>query len=134
MSTLPASPSTHVHIRAEQAPTFNLPGLSFTGLAAPSRGARECSVWRLQIAPGTPGAPHSLDREEIFVALAGCALCTLGTEEVELRAGDALIVPAGQAFSLANLGGEPFEAVAVARVGVQATMPEGGSFAPPWTE
>jgi mannose-6-phosphate isomerase-like protein (cupin superfamily) len=121
-------------IRGEHAPTFTLPGLAVTGLAAPSRGARESSVWRLRLDSGAPGALHSVDREEIFIALAGTAVATLSGELVELRAGDALIVPAGEPFSLGNPGPEPFDAIAVAPVGVLATMPHGNPFAPPWTE
>lgn len=120
-------------IRAETAPKFTLPGLHVTGLAAPSRGSRETSVWRLRLEPDAPGAVHSVDREEIFVALSGRAVATLGGEEVELRAGDALVVPAGHSFALATRGAEAFEAVALVPVGALASMPEGEPFAPPWT-
>lgn len=120
-------------IRAENAPKFTLPGLHVTGLAAPSRGARETSVWRLRLEPDAPGAAHSVDREEIFVALSGRALATLGEERVELKAGDALVVPAGRTFSLAGVGSEAFEAVALVPVGARASMAEGEPFAPPWT-
>lgn len=121
-------------IRAENAPSFSLPGLSVTGLAAPSRGSAETSAWRLSIAPGAPGVPHSVDREEIFLALGGTATATLGDERFELRAGDVLIVPPGQLFSLANQGATAFEAIAIAPVGVRARLPGGEAFAPPWTE
>jgi quercetin dioxygenase-like cupin family protein len=120
-------------IRASLAPLFTVPGLTVTGLAAPSRGACETCVWRLALAAHTPGAPHSLDREEIFVALTGRAVATVGDDRLELGPGDALIVPARQAFSLANPHDEPFEALAVLPVGGLAAMPEGAPFAPPWT-
>ncbi len=122
-------------IKTENAPTFQLPGLTVTGLASPARGARETSAWRISIAPGTPGTPHFLDREEIFITLSGRAVATLEGEEIELRTGDTLIVPAGESFSLANRGALAYEAIALAPVGVRATLPQqGGSFAPPWTE
>ena len=119
-------------IKSSAAPTFALPSLSVTGLAAPSRGARETCVWRITLAPGSPGVPHSVDREEIFVALAGQARVALGDEESSLAPGDALIVPAGQPFSLSNPGTEPFEALAVLPVGGLAVMPGGAPFPPPW--
>jgi mannose-6-phosphate isomerase-like protein (cupin superfamily) len=121
-------------IRAENTPSFTLPGLAVTGLAAPSRGSTETSAWRLMVSPGAPGVAHSVDREEIFLALSGTAVATLGDERHELRAGDVLIVPAGQTFSLANPSSAAFEAIAVAPVGVRATIPGGAAFAPPWTE
>jgi len=120
-------------IHAASAPQFTSPGLTVTGLAAPSRGARETCVWRLALAANTPGTAHSIDREEIFVVLTGRAVATIGEATHELAPGDALIVPANHAFSLANPYGQPFEAIAVLPVGGLAAMPAGAPFAPPWT-
>jgi quercetin dioxygenase-like cupin family protein len=120
-------------IRVDDAPQFSLHGASFRGLAAPSRGSKETSVWRVSLPAGAPGAAHSVDREEIFVALSGRALATLEGKHHELCAGDTLIVPAGLTFSLANPGTEAFEALAVAPAGVRAQLPGGEPFAPPWT-
>jgi mannose-6-phosphate isomerase-like protein (cupin superfamily) len=120
-------------IKSTATPQFNLEGLQVTGLAAPSRGAKETCVWKLALAPHTPGTPHSLDREEIFVVLAGRASATVGGETTELAPGDALIVPAHTAFALANPHSEAFEAIAVLPVGGLAAMPNGPAFAPPWT-
>ena len=116
------------------APTFSLPGLVVTGLAAPSRGATETSVWHLVLEPGAPGVEHSIDREEVFVAVAGRALATVGGGEAPLAAGDALVVPAGRRFSLANPSAEPFRAVVALPVGGRASMPGQAPFVPPWAE
>jgi len=121
-------------IRAAAAPTFDLHGVFVTGLAAPSRGSRESSVWRLRLPPGAPAVEHTMDREEIFVALAGRAVVTLDGETIELDVGDTLVVPANRLFSLSTRAGEVFEALAVAPAGVRATILPGPSFAPPWTE
>jgi mannose-6-phosphate isomerase-like protein (cupin superfamily) len=120
-------------IRASTAPIFELPGLRVTGLASPSRGATTTCAWRLTIAPGTLGTPHTVTREEIFVALAGTATATIAGIDHLLGAGDALIVPAGVEFTLANPGALPFVAIAVIPVGGQAAMPDGEPFSPPWT-
>lgn len=120
-------------IRSSAAPQFTIPGHTVTGLAAPSRGARETCVWRLALAARTPGTVHTVDREEIFVVLTGRAVATLAGDTLDLAPGDALIVPAEQPFSLANPHPEPFEAIAVLPVGSLATMPAGAPFAPPWT-
>jgi quercetin dioxygenase-like cupin family protein len=121
-------------IRAKNTRKFSIPGLAVTGLAAPSCGSSETSVWRLRVEPDAEGRAHSLDREEIFVALSGSANVTLGEERLALEPGDVLVVPAGVAFSLAGAGGDGFEALAVAPVGVRASFPGGEAFAPPWTE
>ena len=120
-------------IRSASAPTFTLHGLTVVGLASPSRGARETSTWRLTLAPGTPGVPHSVDKEEIFVALSGRATVMLDDDQFEMGAGDTLVVPADHVFSLANHGSDAFEAVAVAPVGVRARLTNEEFFAPPWT-
>lgn len=119
--------------RSATAPMFDLPGLSVAGLASPSRGTRESSVWRLTLAPDTPGVPHTMDKEEIFIALSGRAVATVGDDTFEMYAGDTLVVPPGEVFALANQGPDPFEAVAAAPVGVQARLMDGEFFSPPWT-
>ncbi|MEP6731306.1 MAG: cupin domain-containing protein [bacterium] len=118
-------------IAAADAPVFSLPSVKFTGLAAPSRGAAETSVWMVEIEPNTDGAPHSLTREEIFVALEGRARATLAGVDYELEPGCGFIVPPETAFSLANPYAEPFRAVAVLPVGGEARV-EGETFVPPW--
>lgn len=121
-------------IKAADAPTFELPATVFTGLAAPSRGSTENSVWRVSLGPTEGGAAHSLDREEIFVMLAGNAVVTMDGVPHALAAGDALIVPAHTVISLANPGPEQAELVCVFPVGGKATLAESGdTITPPWS-
>jgi mannose-6-phosphate isomerase-like protein (cupin superfamily) len=122
------------HISKDAAPTFTIPGLTVTGLAAPSRGATETSMWTLELAPETPGTPHAVNREEVFVALAGRAAVELSGRKLELEAGDALIVPAGETFAIANPHAEAFRAVAATPVGGHAVLPSGERFVPPWAQ
>lgn len=118
-------------IAAADAPTFTLPGIKVTGLAAPSRGAAESAVWIVQILPGTPGVPHQLTREEVLVALEGRARATVAAVEYDLETGGALIIPRGTDFALANPYTLPFRAVAVLPVGGAAIV-GGDTFVPPW--
>ena len=119
-------------IKSEVAPTFDIHGVHVTGFASPSRGSAETCVWRLVVPPGNPGAVHSVDREEIFVALSGGAEVTLASETMTLAAGDTLVVPPHVPFSLANPGREPFVAIVAFPVGGQAALPDGPAFTPPW--
>jgi quercetin dioxygenase-like cupin family protein len=118
-------------ITSSDAPTFDVPGVRFTGLAAPSRGASETSVWMIAVEPGAPGVPHSVTREEIFVATEGAAQFEIGGVVTALRPGDAAVVPADTEFSLSNPHAEPFRAVVVLPVGGQAVTAD-GPFTPPW--
>jgi quercetin dioxygenase-like cupin family protein len=122
------------HIAKDAAPTFTIPGLTVTGFAAPSRGATETSLWMIELGPGAPATPHTMDREEVFVALAGRATATVAGREYDISAGEALIVPAGETFALANPHGEPFRAVVALPVGGRARLADGDAFIPPWAE
>jgi mannose-6-phosphate isomerase-like protein (cupin superfamily) len=118
-------------ISAAEAPTFELPGIQFTGLAAPSRGAAESCAWIVAIESGTPGTPHQLTREEIIIAIEGKAKASVGGVEYDLEAGGAVIVPARTDFSLHNPYDSRFRAVAVLPVGATAMMGN-DAFVPPW--
>jgi quercetin dioxygenase-like cupin family protein len=119
-------------IERHDAPVFKVPGLVVTGLASPSRGARETSVWSLVLEPGAPSVPHAVSREEIFVVISGHAeLTTGGAEARRLGPCDALIVPKDTEFALANPHEAPFEAVVAFPVGGVAITPD-GRFTPPW--
>jgi mannose-6-phosphate isomerase-like protein (cupin superfamily) len=119
-------------IKSSEAPTFTRGDMVVTGLASPSRGSRETSTWRLSLAPGCAGTQHSVDREEIFVVLAGTALVTLDGTDVPLAAGDTLIVPPHTPFALANPSGVACEALAIFPVGGLAKLPSSEAFVPPW--
>ncbi|MFE3101580.1 cupin domain-containing protein [Nocardia tengchongensis] len=121
-------------IKSADAPTFEAPLMTATGLAAPSRGSKENSVWRFTLAGGNPGHAHAVSREEIFVALAGTAHIEMDGETSEFRAGDALVIPAHTVFKLSVPGNEPFEAVAILPVGAYAQAPGGDRVSPPWAQ
>ena len=119
-------------IAQHDAPAFSLHGASFTGLASPTRGATETAVWLLALAPGTPGTPHQLTREEVFIGLEGQASATVGNETYQITPGSALIVPAHTTFTINNNSDALFRAVAVLPVGGQAMLAGQAPFTPPW--
>jgi mannose-6-phosphate isomerase-like protein (cupin superfamily) len=121
------------YIAAANAPVFKIPGVTFTGLASPSRGSQENSVWRVTLDAGAPGAAHRLTREEVFVVKAGSAIASLSGDEIKLNVGDSLVVPAFTDFSLANPSDEIFEAVVVLPVGGRGIMDGMEPFVPPWS-
>ena len=71
-------------ISASDAPRFTLPGVTFTGLAAPPRRPRDRGR-RIALDPGAPGAPHRVTREEIFIAVAGRAVATVAASATKSR-------------------------------------------------
>jgi quercetin dioxygenase-like cupin family protein len=119
-------------VSPQDAPVYDTGGATITGLAAPSRGARDTAAWRVRFVADHPSPPHSLTREEVFLVLAGSLTARFGEHRETALAGGALIVPSGVEFSLVAEGG-PAEAVCVLPVGGQADTGS-GAFTPPWAE
>src|SRR4051794_23396516 len=119
-------------IPAPAEPTHRLEGTQFTSLATPTLGCTTTSVWQVQIAPGTPATPHTLTSEEVFVVLGGTASVRLGSDEQVARAGDAIVVPAGVPFALANGGDDELRLLCCMPVGGEARLEDGTQFTPPW--
>jgi mannose-6-phosphate isomerase-like protein (cupin superfamily) len=119
-------------IRADEAPRFHLPGVEFTGYAAPARGSAGLCTWRLTVDVGHGGdAPHTLDRDEVFMVLSG-TIC-LADDGERLGPGDALVVSAGDAIQVSNPGAEPAEVIVAIPAGFSAMGADGTSFGtPPW--
>ena len=118
-------------IDVDEAPRFDAGGTHVIGLAAPSRGASETSAWRLTLDPGAASPPHTLDHEEIIIALEGRLEAEFGDRRETIGAGDALIVPAGAEVVLSNAGDRTFEAIACLPAGAQAEV-DGELAPPPW--
>jgi len=121
-------------IRSAEAPRFELPGVSFAALAAPSRGSRELCTWRITVEPGLRSPePHTIDRDEVFMVLAGTVQLT--PDGPALGPGDAAVVPAGQPIQLVNPGDEPAELYIAIRSDFGPTMADGSQpGAPPWAQ
>jgi mannose-6-phosphate isomerase-like protein (cupin superfamily) len=114
--------------------THDIGTARFTSLATPTRGSRETSVWRVEIAPRTPATPHSLTREEVFVVLDGEAAVDIDGMRACARPGDAIVVPAEVEFALANEGEAPLRLLCCMPVGGQGRMHGGEPFTPPWAQ
>ena len=114
--------------------THTLGSTRFTSLATPSRGSRETAVWRVDIPPNTPATPHSLTREEVFVVLDGEATVEIDGERDSADPGDAIVVPAGVPFALANESDQPLKLLCCLPVGGQGQIAGGEPFTPPWAQ
>jgi mannose-6-phosphate isomerase-like protein (cupin superfamily) len=119
-------------IRADQAPRFEVPGVAFAGLAAPSRGSTEVCTWRITVAPRlVSDQSHTLDRAEVFMVTNGALQVTEGGDL--LGPGDAAVVPAGTPIFVANPGDEPAEAYVAIAAGFTGKMADGTAVGtPPW--
>jgi mannose-6-phosphate isomerase-like protein (cupin superfamily) len=121
-------------ISAPLDPTHEMHGSRFTALVNPRRGARDTSVWRVELAPRSTPTLHEVTREEVFVILSGTARVTIAGVESSASTGDAVLVPADTPFSIANAGDEPLRAICCLPVGGQARLPGAEPFTPPWAQ
>lgn len=112
-------------VRAAEAPIFEQPDVRIIGYTSPSRGASEICTWRLQIEPGLESPAHWLDHEEIFLLLEGNLTFSVGDEEIELRGGDALAVPAHTLMQIFNRSQQPGVAIVCLPAGAQGTLASG---------
>ena len=129
-------------IRAAQAPHFELPGVGFAGLAAPSRGSAGLCTWLLTVEPGhDPDEPHTIDQDEVFMVVSGTirfgsALDAAGEPDAasrELGPGDAAVIPAGEPIRIVNPGTEPAQVYVAIRSGFVAKAADGSLIGtPPW--
>jgi quercetin dioxygenase-like cupin family protein len=115
------------------APSFEMAGVTFTGVAAPSRGTSETSIWRARIVPGTPGLLHHMTREEIIIGTDGEGRVRIGDDTHIIRAGDAFAVPAFTEFTLECNGESAFEAMVVLPVGGRGVIGTQPAFRPLWS-
>jgi len=114
------------------APQFDLHGVTFTSIAAPSRGTLETSLWRASVAPG-PGVLHHMTREEIILATSGEGLVRIDGETHRLTPGDVFAIPPFTDFQLEAAGDERFEAIVTLPVGGRAVIAGQPAFQPPWS-
>lgn len=119
--------------RSTEAPRFQLPGVEFTVLAAPSRGSKDLCTWRVSVDAGFRNdQPHTLDRDEVLMVLSGTVQVTPDGEK--LGPGDAIVVLAGEPIQLGNVGETTAELYVAIKSGFTGTMADGTTVQPPWAQ
>ena len=81
--------------RAVDHPTFELGGNTVTSLAAPSRGAHEAALFRIDVPPGGGLPAHHHDHLDVFTVESGGGAFHIDETSFELSAGDSVVVPTG---------------------------------------
>lgn len=119
-------------LRAADAPRFEIPGVTFVGMASPGRGTGQLCTWKIIVTAGhEPDGWHTLDRDEVFMVLFGAVTVA----DNDLGPGDVLVVPAGERINVSNPGDSPAEVIVAIPAGFTATMADGTSIGtPPWAE
>lgn len=112
--------------------TVKTPVATMFGLAAPSQGSEELSTWRVEMAADSPSPLHTIDREQVWMPIAGTFSFTVDGSTSEVGVGQALIVPA-DAERQFHAPGAPAQAFVCMRPGGTAGVPGNGARQPlPW--
>ena len=98
--------------------THELGTTRFTSLATPSRGTVETSIWRVEIAPGTPGTPHEVSREVEVPRRCRRARARIGESTHDATAGTRSSPP-HTSFEIANESDAPPKSSAANRLAVR---------------
>jgi quercetin dioxygenase-like cupin family protein len=121
-------------VKSDDAPEFDLAGVSIRGLSSPSRGALETMSYRVDLRPGQRLPEHTHDHEEVFHVLSGSITVSLDGEETPLGPGDTVMIPPGVShFSYAD-GSLAAAILAMMPVGTVMIRPGGERLPPPWGE
>lgn len=102
--------------------TIKTPAAVMAGLAAPSQGSGELSIWRVRMTPESDSPVHIIDREQVWMPLSGTFQFTVNGEVVMVGAGEALAVPGGATRQF-RAGAEGTEAIACMVAGGKAGVP-----------
>lgn len=114
--------------------THGTPNAETRTHAAPSLGSTELASWRVRMAPGAEGPVHAIDREQVFLPLAGSFAITVAGDTTVVTAGEAAILPAAEIRQIRVAEG-PAEALVCMPVGGTATVPGTNTTHPlPWAE
>ena len=118
--------------RAEDHPTFELGGNTITSLAAPSRGADEAALFRIEVPPHGGLPPHHHDHLDVFAVGSGSGTFHIDDASFELAAGDSFVVPIGAVHYL-EAGDAGATIVVTMLAGTKLVRADDGSeVVPPW--
>ena len=118
--------------RDEDHPTFELGGNEVTSLAAPSRGAEEAALYRVQVPPRGELPAHHHDHLDVFAVESGGGTFHIDDESFEIAAGDSAVVPIGAVHSLeAGEGGITIVVTMLAGTRMVRAV-DGSEIVPPW--
>ncbi|KNX38145.1 cupin domain-containing protein [Luteipulveratus halotolerans] len=116
------------------ATTHAMHGARFHAYVSPSTGSTQLCAWRTELAPRTPGQPHTPSHEEVFLVLDGAPTFTVDDTVYDAHPGDVVRVPAGAEITAANTGDQPASMWVTTSVGIRAMTPDGTQITPPWAQ
>jgi quercetin dioxygenase-like cupin family protein len=116
---------------AADAARHETPNAVMRTLAAPSTGSAELAVWEVTMRTGQRGPVHTVDREQVWLVLAGRLRARIADETSVAEAGDTLVVAAGAERQIA--ADADLTAIISSPAGPRVTTPDSPDGRPlPW--
>jgi quercetin dioxygenase-like cupin family protein len=121
-------------ISETEARTIRTPNAVMASLAGPSQGSAELSSWRVRMEAGARGPEHIIDREQVWMLLAGTLEFSVDGSPSTAAAGQAVVLPAGAVRQI-HSGPEAAEALVCMPIGGQARVVGSEATQPlPWAQ
>jgi len=120
-------------LRSDDAPDFDLNGITIRGGAAPSRGASETMTWRITLRPGQRLPEHTHNHEEVFHVVEGSLTTSLGGEETRVGLDDTVVIPSGVRHTSFTDDASTATLLSIMPSGTVMIRDDGERVSPPWT-
>lgn len=119
-------------INASEDRTIKTASAVMYGLAAPSQGSKQVATWKVSVLDGGESPVHVIDKDQVWMPIAGSFEFTIDGETRKVSANQALVVPAGSVRQFRSIG-EPLEALVAMQAGALVSIPgTEGSNPVPW--
>jgi len=123
-----------LHVPLSEARAVATPAATMRTLASPTTApAMDVSVWRTELAAGSVGPRHAIDRDQLLVVLDGALRVEVDDAAYDVLTGDAVKLPAGAVRTIAATDGGPATTLTVGGPGALATVGDGDPVPVPWT-
>lgn len=123
----------NLHVPLDTARSVSTPAATMRTLASPTTSpGLEVSVWRTELPEGSAGPRHAIDRDQLVVVLSGALRVEIDDTAYDVRAGDAVKLPAGAVRTIAASGG-PATTLSVGEPDARASVGDAEPVPVPWT-
>jgi len=117
----------------EERTTKNPSGLA-AGLAGPSQGSNQVSTWRVVMEPGVDAPVHTIDKDQVWMPIAGTFEFVIDNETEKVGTGQAIVIPADVVRTFRAIDAQAQALVAMAAGGSAAVPGNDARIPLPWAQ
>jgi quercetin dioxygenase-like cupin family protein len=114
-------------------PVVTTPNAQMRVYASPDVNGSPIAVWRTDMVPGAAGPLHTASESQVLVVLEGAALVSVDGRSGSLRAGEAVLLPAGSERQVAVDGDQKLAMLVSSPPNATAQTDDAPPVSIPWT-